>query len=231
MSRLVASIREPALDALPERFSNATLYDQVSLLAGHSFANLLRQVWATIMAASYDKRVRNLALGRHTVSHRTPLHGRAAADSCERENATNVISTNDRSRGSHRLLSFAPAVAWMAVIFALSSRPSLPTGGIGAVSILGHFGVYAVLAALLFWGLRREGLPLRRAALFSFAIAVLYGVSDEVHQDFVPGRDPDPLDLLVDAVGAATALGAIALWLTSRQSGLQSRVETRGATK
>jgi VanZ family protein len=99
----------------------------------------------------------------------------------------------------------------MAVIFWLSSRRSLPTGGVDAISVLGHFTVYAVLAVLLSWGLRREGLPVRRALPLALALATLYGVTDEVHQGFVPGRDPDPLDLLVDAVGAGTALTLIAL--------------------
>jgi VanZ family protein len=99
----------------------------------------------------------------------------------------------------------------MAVIFGLSSRRSLPTGGIDAVSILGHFAVYAVLASLLTWGLRREGLPMRRALSLALALATLYGITDEIHQSFVPGRDPDPLDLLIDALGAGAALALIAL--------------------
>ena len=45
--------------------------------------------------------------------------------------------------------------------------------------------------------------------LLAFAISVLYGVSDEYHQSFVPGRDPSLLDWLVDALGAATALGIV----------------------
>ncbi len=109
------------------------------------------------------------------------------------------------------LISFGPAILWMAVIFGLSSRRSLPTGGIDAVSILGHFTVYAVLASLLSWGMRREGVPLRRALVLALALSTLYGITDEVHQSFVPGRDPDPFDLLLDALGAGVALALIAL--------------------
>jgi len=35
----------------------------------------------------------------------------------------------------------------------------------------------------------------------AFAIAFLYGVSDEIHQYFVPGRHPDVLDVVADASG------------------------------
>lgn len=114
-------------------------------------------------------------------------------------------------RWPSRLISLTPALLWMAVIFWLSSRRSLPTGGVEVVSVLGHFTVYAVLTVLLYGGLRREGLAVRRAMLLALVLATLYGVTDEVHQSFVPGRDPDPLDLIVDAIGAGTALTLIAL--------------------
>ncbi len=34
-----------------------------------------------------------------------------------------------------------------------------------------------------------------------FAMAVLYGISDEIHQFFVPGRAMDPFDVFIDSVG------------------------------
>ena len=36
----------------------------------------------------------------------------------------------------------------------------------------------------------------------AFAVAVLYGVTDELHQTFVPGRVASEADLVVDAMGA-----------------------------
>src|SRR5262245_25427730 len=105
-----------------------------------------------------------------------------------------------------RLLSrWLPVLAWAGVIFALSSVPSL-SSGLGGWDLLlrkvAHATEYAILAVLLMRAIGRE-LP-------AFALAVLYAVTDEVHQTFVAGRHGAPLDVLVDAVGAALGL-AVAL--------------------
>lgn len=50
---------------------------------------------------------------------------------------------------------------------------------------------------------------------FAWAIAVLYGVSDELHQAFVPNRDSSALDVGFDAVGAA--IGATVAWLSTKR--------------
>ena len=109
-------------------------------------------------------------------------------------------------------LRFLPAAAWMAVIFALSQRSSVPTLGVGRglVSSAGHFVFYGVLATLLWRGLppRRFSGRVRLGA--AFVITVLFGASDEFHQSFVPGREVSAVDLAVDASGAAVALGLVA---------------------
>ena len=72
-----------------------------------------------------------------------------------------------------------------------------------------HFFLYAVLMALTTAGFRRrEGL---RTFALPFALCVLYAVSDEVHQFFVPGRACRLYDVGVDALGCAA--GALCLWL------------------
>jgi VanZ family protein len=122
------------------------------------------------------------------------------------------------------VVRLVPALAWMGLIFALSARSTLPrTPGLTAdlQAILGHFGAYGVLALLLWWALGVADLPPGRRLALAFAGAVAYGVSDEVHQSFVPGRDTSVFDLVVDAIGAACALGALTLlvrWLTMRRS-------------
>lgn len=45
-----------------------------------------------------------------------------------------------------------------------------------------------------------------KVLIFSFIFSVLYGVSDELHQYFVPNRLCDLYDVLADAAGAAAGL-------------------------
>ena len=69
---------------------------------------------------------------------------------------------------------------------------------------LAHMVEYAVLGALTFFAVRgyRAGLPWLAAALVSWAFAVVYGMSDEFHQSFVPNRDANWMDVGFDALGA-----------------------------
>ena len=80
--------------------------------------------------------------------------------------------------------------------------PELP----GLTRPIAHFCLYAVLAALWPFALA-PGLGMRRALpVAAAAISVLYAISDEIHQGYVPGRDSDPVDVVVDCLGIATAL-------------------------
>jgi VanZ family protein len=91
---------------------------------------------------------------------------------------------------------------WCAVIFAFSAVPSLGTG-LGTWDLvlrkLAHITEYAILGALL---VRATGRP-----PLAIALAVVYAITDEVHQTFVPGRAGRPLDVAIDTVGIC--LGAL----------------------
>jgi VanZ family protein len=96
----------------------------------------------------------------------------------------------------------------MAIIFAISSIPDLGTVPGGVSDKSGHFIGYALLGALVLRALaggRLAGVTLRRA-LLAVAFAAAYGITDEWHQSFVPGRSPDPLDVVADTLGAAVAV-------------------------
>jgi VanZ family protein len=90
----------------------------------------------------------------------------------------------------------------MAAIFGFSSIPgsSVP-GGVGAYA---HFGVYALLGALLFVAFSHETAGHGRAVALAVLVASVYGVTDEFHQAFVPGRVPDVADWGMDTLGALT---------------------------
>jgi VanZ family protein len=40
----------------------------------------------------------------------------------------------------------------------------------------------------------------------SLGICFLYAISDELHQAFIPGRNGNPIDVLIDTAGAAFGL-------------------------
>ena len=109
---------------------------------------------------------------------------------------------------SRLLTVWLPVVAWAAVIFTLSSIPSLSTGLGTWDTILrkgAHLTEYAVLGALLYRALGREPLAL--------AVGLAYAASDELHQHFVHGRHASPVDVAIDAVGVAAG---VLVWLRLR---------------
>ena len=101
--------------------------------------------------------------------------------------------------------AWLPVVAWAAVIFAFSSVPHLGTG-LGTWDLIlrkiAHTAEYAVLGALLMRATARPWL--------AWALGVLYAVSDEFHQWFVPGRTAAATDCLIDMSGAAAGQGLLA---------------------
>ncbi|MBF0437738.1 MAG: VanZ family protein [Magnetococcales bacterium] len=64
------------------------------------------------------------------------------------------------------------------------------------------FGFMAFVA----WTLLRQWSQVRYVWLWAWIYTVIYGLCDEWHQLFVPGRYADVADLLADAIGAALAI-------------------------
>lgn len=90
----------------------------------------------------------------------------------------------------------------------------------GRFGTLAHFVEYAVLGVLLYAALRID--RDRSSALWlSVAIASAYGVTDELHQAFVPMRVPDVMDWVVDTVGAL--FGALAAFSLDERRERRSR--------
>ena len=78
-----------------------------------------------------------------------------------------------------------------------------------------HFSAYALLSALAANAIRTYNVRKRLRCGIPMAVSVLYAVSDEVHQYFVPGRSCQFLDVCIDTLGAAfgTALFALGVYL------------------
>ena len=110
-------------------------------------------------------------------------------------------------------LRWLPAVLWMGGIFYLSQQSSPLGVDAGAFrAALAHVALFGGLAALLYWALAGRSTHVAWATMaISFAITVLYGVTDELHQTFVDGRVASETDLLFDATGALAGATAAAL--------------------
>jgi VanZ family protein len=112
------------------------------------------------------------------------------------------------------------AVAWMGMIFWVSSGPVPPVVPDQFLDLVvkkaGHFSAYALLAVLWWLALRGRVTP-RVALVAAFAIAAAYAGSDELHQAFSPTRHPSLVDVGIDALGAAAGLLVIVRWVPRRQ--------------
>lgn len=107
---------------------------------------------------------------------------------------------------------WGPVGLYMALIFYASAQPDLavpgPFGDKPVHSIVyGGLGVLIVRALAGGLGAR---VTLATGALGA-ALTAAYGVTDELHQMFVPGRYADANDLVADAVGGIA--GAVVCWL------------------
>ncbi|MEW6673216.1 MAG: VanZ family protein [Thermodesulfobacteriota bacterium] len=116
-----------------------------------------------------------------------------------------------------------PVIIYCALIFIQSSRP-VPAGipDWPYIDKLLHAGAYALLGALFFRAYRtmRLGARLFTATVLSILSAGLYGISDELHQSFVPFRSADIQDALADFIGSAAGAFAAAAAGNLRLSGL-----------
>lgn len=116
-----------------------------------------------------------------------------------------------------RLLLYGlPPAAYMGAIVALSSVPlggKLPLVWDFQDKLL-HFGEYMVLAFLLGRAVSAgDPAPPPGRLVAALAAAWLFGLADEVHQHFVPGRTASGLDAAADAVGSMAGMLAWVLWL------------------
>jgi VanZ family protein len=104
---------------------------------------------------------------------------------------------------------------WMALLTYWSNQPALPIDQPSVANALhnlqhriAHLFAYGLLG-LLAYGAIPEGTPKR--PLLALGIASAFGITDEFHQSFIPGRRAAIDDWLLD-----TAAAALALWLFTR---------------
>lgn len=105
-----------------------------------------------------------------------------------------------------------PAIGWALFLFVMSSLPDLPGPklGIDFEDKLQHLIAYSILGFLIaraFFYQNRYANWKKNFLWMAIIIGIFYGIMDEFHQYFVPGRFTDILDALADSIG--TILGAL----------------------
>jgi len=106
----------------------------------------------------------------------------------------------------YKILSYwLPVFLYCLMIFMQSSYPSpesVPDWPY--IDKLLHIAVYALLGALLLRAFKTLRIQhnLKLVMILSILLSSLYGISDEIHQHFVPFRNADFMDALADMIGS-----------------------------
>jgi VanZ family protein len=133
---------------------------------------------------------------------------------------------------------WGPLVVWLAAIFFFSTgaasahhtsrfieplirwfAPDAPYPVVYGIHVAvrksGHVAEYGLLAMLAYRAVRGGRQPRWRTvwAVWAFAIAAVYALTDEYHQSFVGTRTGTLDDVFIDMAGAAAALVFVAWWL------------------
>ncbi len=101
---------------------------------------------------------------------------------------------------------------YCSLIFWLSSKSVLPTPMLFThQDKLHHLGAYFIMGVLA-WRFFNDYLQKPWLVfMLSLCFCSLYGISDELHQSYVPNREADILDWIADTLGALIALITIHL--------------------
>jgi VanZ family protein len=129
----------------------------------------------------------------------------------------------------HSGAAWALWCVYAGLIFYLSSQELGPDLGLlppGVDKVL-HMIEYGVFGLLTYHALGVGGWFRQRRRLhlvLAIVIGITYGVSDEVHQSFVPTRESDVRDVMADTAGAA--IGAWSLARVRRYQMMLNRSES-----
>ncbi len=118
------------------------------------------------------------------------------------------------------LICWLPLIIYCLAIYIQSGQPGLKR--IPDVRFLDkflHFGAYGLLGILFFRAY--ETLPLKAnktlLILLSIGSATLYGVSDELHQYFVPFRNADIMDVVANTIGSICGVYLYCRWKNQKE--------------
>lgn len=108
------------------------------------------------------------------------------------------------------------SLLWMAVIFTLSSIPDLRSDLPNVWDLIFRKIAHATEFGILTFLYTKSFAPSRRSHILLVAfLSILYAVTDEIHQSFVPGRVGAWTDVLIDTSGVGIFF-LLTLWKKKR---------------
>jgi VanZ family protein len=120
-----------------------------------------------------------------------------------------------QSKFRNFLIYWLPLIIYCLAIYIQSGRPGpkhLPE--LRFLDKFLHFGAYGLLG--IFFYRAYETLPLKNfknlLILISAGSATLYGISDEIHQYFVPSRQSDIMDVIANTIGSICGVCFFHCW-------------------
>ena len=103
--------------------------------------------------------------------------------------------------------NWLPPFLWACLIFTFSSFPTGTTTdfylGDFLIKKTAHIMEYGIFATLIYRGLINSKIEKKKALWYAVIFALLYGITDEFHQSFTPGRGPTVRDVIIDTTGAS----------------------------
>ncbi len=99
----------------------------------------------------------------------------------------------------------------MGSIVMVSDQSTVGVSGFFRFDKLAHFCVFGLLATLILRMLSTERKGLRNGLITALFVS-LFGISDEFHQSFTPGRSVEVADWVADTLGAITAVWFYLKW-------------------
>jgi len=128
-----------------------------------------------------------------------------------------LIRLYEKISSNSKMFVFVPLIFYWFTIFVLTTWPSPEFPPVLAIGDkIQHFLAYFVLGSILFFALHfQERFPMFRKRIFLSAIAIcyLYGIFDEIHQIFIPGRSFDWFDLLANYTGSYLGVSVSYIYL------------------
>ena len=149
---------------------------------------------------------------------------------------------------NYKILLWIPVILWMMLIFNFSSQPGeqstkLSTGianiNIKAIEKVkpntkfnlvqfdhmvrknAHFFLYLLLGVFAINAFRKSGINVisgYKYVVFALLICMLYAISDELHQVYVPGRSAQVTDVILDSAGACVGILVYLIIFRKRKS-------------